>query len=566
MLPLVPSFVTGSSLSLTPLDCAVVLLLAWLGHGFMQFACWAVKPTPKKGLIAASFAFGIYVLFAYILPLVHRIIAGIQISLFTSLAIRVSSGISPPLFIHNSLFLLLLIIITNFGSFLFGSISKSNGGRPGHLNTERKKEETSSCTPAVNVLALSDIAALFQTIYQQPTSSPSCISTPETSPNFARFIKEALAPIIASIEKLNQRVDEISATLNIMPSAMLVTECCNNVFERCEDIADDLCCVKSVIKAWPLPPTPITATPPSTTTTIITPVPILPPQVSEVHPAALVTTVSNAVEEISDVDEVALNLEEQVFVKTASTAPLRPNKVRRPKVTHFADQGPMEPEFYSEIKGLTEAEVLDKLREREAKRRADSRPPAYLTPEEKKMSMDQLFRKWKVERQRIRQEHEALQAADFAPLGELTEDQKLLPRSQVARIVNNRKNQVWAQSMQERGIKVLKCNVCSRLYTEDRQHRCMVTHWNTDGRPNAAISRNLVLSQSPQGIRLRSTAVVDEAKVAREHQRLQAMKEDMDAKQRIVDANPHYQSVAADTPMPTSNYSFRSRSASASVT
>jgi hypothetical protein len=168
-----------------------------------------------------------------------------------------------------------------------------------------------------------------------------------------------------------------------------------------------------------------------------------------------------------------------------------------------------------------------------------------LTDDEKKMSMDQLLRKWKLERQRRMQEREELKMSDFEPLGDLTEEQKLLPRPAVARIIHARKNEVWAQGMKALGHTLQKCDVCSRLHLGE--HRCLATRWRTEGPKGTATARNIILTQSPQGVRLRATSVVDEDQVLKEYERLKTLKEEIETRKRLVE--PNVPTGSQDTPM-----------------
>lgn len=194
-------------------------------------------------------------------------------------------------------------------------------------------------------------------------------------------------------------------------------------------------------------------------------------------------------------------------------------------------------------------ELLDKLRQREAERKLSEKTPEYLTDDEKRLSMDQLFRKWKLERQRKREEREQLRISDFEPLGQLTDDQMLLPRRDVQRIVNNRKNQVWAKSMQDKGIAVHTCDTCHQMYTHDKEkHMCLQTRWQAQS-SNPAVSRTLIVTQSPGGLRLRSADVVDEENLQSEFKKLKTLTEEVASRQRLVESNPPSAPDQTDTAM-----------------
>jgi hypothetical protein len=179
----------------------------------------------------------------------------------------------------------------------------------------------------------------------------------------------------------------------------------------------------------------------------------------------------------------------------------------------------------------TEEQLLDTLRQRATARRVAIREPDFLTTDEKKMTLDELWRKWKLEGQQRRAEAEELRTADYDPLGELTDAQKELPRRQIRNIITRRKNEIWAENMRGQGIQVLKCPSCHRLHTGD--HHCLVTRW-TDPSPNrSSPARHVVISQTPQGIQLRTTAIIDDQKILQEYERVKALKEEAETRMRL---------------------------------
>jgi hypothetical protein len=206
---------------------------------------------------------------------------------------------------------------------------------------------------------------------------------------------------------------------------------------------------------------------------------------------------------------------------------------------------------------------LDKLREREAARKEAARPPAYLTDEEKQLTMDQLARKWKVERQRQQNLREELRAQDFAPLGSLTEEQKLLPRNDVRRIVMDRKSEVWAENMRARGFEVLRCATCQRLHLPGK-HECFKTSWVTEATRNTPVQQTVIVSKTTQGVQVRRTPVIDEEQVLASFEKYRVMKEEIEARQRatpnqplpIVEEVTTEQSSVSDAPMTSGSANF----------
>ena len=122
---------------------------------------------------------------------------------------------------------------------------------------------------------------------------------------------------------------------------------------------------------------------------------------------------------------------------------------------------------------------------------------------------------------------------DFEPLGNLTEDQKLLPRVDVKRIIYNQWNVVWAKSMRDQGIQIHECSVCHRLHKEGEQHQCFATRWTTANPNRNAPPRNVIVTQSPQGLQLRTAVIMDENKLQQEYERIKALKEGAELRKRL---------------------------------
>jgi hypothetical protein len=219
---------------------------------------------------------------------------------------------------------------------------------------------------------------------------------------------------------------------------------------------------------------------------------------------------------------VAMNTAIQKKTRKPLPTPLRPQATTKT---------PLAPMLQEEFGKLTEEELLQRLKERQVQRQEARRPPFYLTDEEKALSMDALHRLWKVERQRLNNEREALSRHDFESLGDLTEAQKQLPRSAVRQIIRQRKSEVWAQAMRARGIPVHQCDVCYELTTGN--HRCIATKWTTDQTKNAAVSKGLVLTQSPGGVRLHASPIIDPEKLQKEYERLSKLREELEAKAKL---------------------------------
>lgn len=225
------------------------------------------------------------------------------------------------------------------------------------------------------------------------------------------------------------------------------------------------------------------------------------------------------------------------YESTTFTKTVHPRFQRRRKAKPGIAQeraAPSKENLEAELAGLTEQQMLEKLREREQRRREQARPPKFLTEEEKRMTMDELHCHWKVERQRRRNEREDLRAYDFQPLGDLTEEQKQLPRREVERIVARRREEVWANSMRARGVELFKCSTCYRLHTGD--HTCIATRWRTEGQRNSAVPKGVVVTGTPQGVRITTTPIIEEERLIKQLHTIQEMLDGIAAKKRLANS------------------------------
>ena len=124
-------------------------------------------------------------------------------------------------------------------------------------------------------------------------------------------------------------------------------------------------------------------------------------------------------------------------VKKTTTAPKSTTSLpAEPTIKETTTQLPLND--MRTIDELKEEELREVLRQRVQERR--TAPSRYLSEEEKNMTMDELHRKWKIEGQKAREERVALNPFDFKELGELTEEQKLLPKYEIRKIIRNKKN------------------------------------------------------------------------------------------------------------------------------
>lgn len=184
------------------------------------------------------------------------------------------------------------------------------------------------------------------------------------------------------------------------------------------------------------------------------------------------------------------------------------------------------------LKDKTVSEALTLLREKEKQYKDARKDPTHLTEEEKQMTLDQLYRKWKVERLRRRQELADLRISDFAPLGELTEEQKSWPRANIQRLIRLKKQEQWVEAMKSKGIEVYSCDVCYKLYTDN--HQCLATQWQLNRGTTTSTPRGVIVTQSASGVRLRATEIIDPDKLTKELEAMRRRQEELLALTKLV--------------------------------
>jgi len=270
-----------------------------------------------------------------------------------------------------------------------------------------------------------------------------------------------------------------------------------------------------------------------------------PPRASEIHPKAWSNyPVSSA---SSDISESVTDLDDTnpyPWVTIAQTKRIKKPLATRPAGASIAT--PINPTLAGEFKELSEEELLAKLREREKERRAAAREPEFLTEVEKRLTLDELHRKWRAEEQLRRQERPDLRRCDYVPLGELTEAEKLLPRREVKRIIRNKRHAAWVQSMHDQGIPLHICDICHDVATD--RHQCMKTKWLTEGRKKDAIAKGIVISSTPAGVRLKTQTLINEDQLQREYDQLARVKAELEEKVRQLTHRVSEAAGASETP------------------
>ena len=165
-----------------------------------------------------------------------------------------------------------------------------------------------------------------------------------------------------------------------------------------------------------------------------------------------------------------------------------------------------------------------------------------LTDEEKMMDLSELARKWKIEDQKKRLEKVELKDSDFEPLGQLTEQEKLLNRGAIRRIIRDRKDEQWVKRMKAMNVEVTICPGCNRPATS--RHICFATKLGNTS--TKGISRGLVVSQDGKSIQIKQKTILDQDKLDEEFQEIMALKKEVDERttriRQALQATP-------DTPM-----------------
>jgi hypothetical protein len=195
---------------------------------------------------------------------------------------------------------------------------------------------------------------------------------------------------------------------------------------------------------------------------------------------------------------------------------------------------------------LTEQEMRQALERKEAERREANRLAQLLTEEEKDMDLGELHRKWKLEAQQRRQEKMQLNPFDFDALGKLVGEERNFTKSQVRKLIHDRKHEKWIASMKAQGVPLHICETCQELATPN--HRCIATRWKTEG-PYGR-SRGLFVTQDNGGnVRFTEKQVTDPEKVEKEWMELNKMREEL--AQRTTKLHAAMQSSTQNESSPT---------------
>ncbi len=380
---------------------------------------------------------------------------------------------------------------------------------------------------SVNVGTLKEITSIISSIVQPPVIAP----TPPTT--------DVLTAIIA--EQLNRLLPPHLLTL---PTANFTAELTETVLAEVEDVKS---CIKALTTsvhniqaAAAQPPQPRPAPSPIT---IQTP----PPQKSEKHPVSFV----------DDASESSTEEEEETWVQVVRGSRNSPYKAATgPRSIALPRKSPSSATPVNLADPIdhkmSEEALLAALKQREATRKSQQREstqePEFLTTEEQQMSLDELHRKFKLENQRRFNEAADLRRMDFEPLGQLTEQQAMLPRYAIKRLIRQKKHEAWVKDMQARGIPLFRCDVCHELTNES--HKCIATRWLTSGSRNSAIAKGVVISTGSSGVRVHTAPIVNPTKLQKEYDNIVGWKEKIEELEN--QTAPRKQATQTDSTTPPS--------------
>lgn len=175
----------------------------------------------------------------------------------------------------------------------------------------------------------------------------------------------------------------------------------------------------------------------------------------------------------------------------------------------------------------SEDKLVEVLLQRRAERRDAARLPTYLTEAEKAMPASELWVQMKLDRQRQRNKSEQLHRYDLTPLEELTEQEKLLPRLDVHRILSAKANERWARETKALGGSVVKCQICQK-HSMAGKHQCYATPIQQRRAAPPGTIPSIVVTQTPTTTTLRQMPVLDEAAILAGLDQFTALKEELD--------------------------------------
>lgn len=176
---------------------------------------------------------------------------------------------------------------------------------------------------------------------------------------------------------------------------------------------------------------------------------------------------------------------------------------------------------------LTEEQAREILIAKEIERKAEELQAMQLTDAEKEMDLGELHCKWKLAAQQKRNDKMKLTQFDSEKLGKLTDEQKLMTKPEIRRIIRELKYKNWVEQMQRRNIPMKYCDVCRQLGTD--RHVCLPTRFTT--RTNSGAKKNLVIRQNEAGaLKMSQVELLDQEKLNKEFEQISAMKKEIDEK------------------------------------
>lgn len=88
-----------------------------------------------------------------------------------------------------------------------------------------------------------------------------------------------------------------------------------------------------------------------------------------------------------------------------------------------------------------------------------------------------------------------------------------------------------------------------RSLLSNAHHQCLATQLTTGTSKSPTISKNIVIAQSPQGTRVRSTEIIDEVKVFEEYNKMKQLKDEIENRRQLAQPASQYSDTNQDIAM-----------------
>ena len=246
-----------------------------------------------------------------------------------------------------------------------GPVRRNSVSSGGNRGTENVGADSN-----VNVAARQELIRLIREALQEDGSmlvAKAEVETEQNTPSVSTEIQQLVREEVAKpLQSLIVAVSHLSAVVNTLPNAFLVTEGLDHVEQQLGEIARDVQC--SVANTY-LRPRLRTESSISGVESITEQPRVVPPQQREVHPTILGRNRFAALSADDDQDsdsegEETGNIQNMSFVKTATVNKNKPTATKRTRFqSSSSSSSPMPAALQEELSKGTEAEALAKLRE-----------------------------------------------------------------------------------------------------------------------------------------------------------------------------------------------------------